>query len=509
MNSNFNKNRIAKNTILLYLRMVFTIFINLLATRLTLQNLGVEDLGIYGVVGSMVTFCTIFNNGLLSAIQRFITFETGREKGDVNRVFCSSLNITFIMSLITFLLVESIGLWFLYNYLNIPSEKRPVAFWVLQFSFVTLVMTLLSIPYNSMIIANEKMEVFAIISILQVIINCTCAFIISLLNGNRLFVYALLMMSGSVFIRVLYQRYCKTHFKDAHYHYGIDKESIKKIAKFAGVTSISGIMQVFSMQGLVFVMNIFFGVATNAVYSISNQVKQSLISFSYNIYKAISPQITKTYANKEYEHYKQLVYTGSKAEAIMNYFIMIPLLFKTKYILSLWLGEVPDFLVEFTRIILFSNLAYAVIAPFNDAVYATNKIAKYQIIPEMVYILVLPFCYITNRTFVDPIVMVTIIVLFDILICAMRMWISCNVTMLKKRDTFINVIFPSLVVGVISSASCYVINLLLCEDNIISLLSLFLLNSFALMGIVVAVGLNKQERILLFQMIKIVYGRLR
>ncbi len=509
MSSNFNKNRIAKNTILLYLRMVFTIFINLLATRLTLQNLGVEDLGIYGVVGSLVTFCTILNNGLLSAIQRFITFETGRKNGDVNRVFCSSLNLTFVMSLITLLLVETIGLWMLFHYLNIPSEKLSVAFWVLQFSLVTCIMTLLSIPYNSLIIANEKIDVFAIISILQVIINCTCAFVLSYLNGNRLIVYALLMMFGSVFIRILYQRYCITHFSAAHYHPGIDKESIKKIARFAGVTSFSGILQVISMQGLVFVMNFFFGVAINAVYSISNQVKQSLISFSYNIYKAISPQITKTYANKEYEHYKQLVYTGSKAEAIMNYFIMIPLLFKTKYILSLWLGEVPDHLVEFTRIILFSNLAYAVIAPFYDAVFATNNIAKFQIIPEMVYILVLPLCYIINKAFVNPVIMMIIIVFFDITICAMRMWISCNVTMLKKRDVFRNVILPSLVVGIVSSASCYVINILLPEDTIITLLSLLLLNSIVLMGIVVVVGLNKQERILIFQIIKKVCGRVR
>lgn len=507
MNSNFNKNRIAKNTILLYMRMVFTIFINLYATRLTLQNLGVEDLGIYGVVGSLVTFCTILNNGLLSAIQRFIAFETGRKDGNVNRVFCSSLNIILIMSLVTIILVETIGIWVLYHYLNIPPEKLSVAFWVLQFSLGVCVTTLLSIPYNALIIANEKMDVFAIISILQVIINCTCAYVLSLLCGSRLFYYALLMMSGSVFIWFLYQRYCTNHFKEAHYHFGIDKDSIKQIATFAGVTSFAGIMQVASIQGLVFIMNIYFGVAVNAVYTIANQVKQSLISFSYNIYKAISPQITKTYANKEYEHYTQLVYSGSKAEVLMNYFVMIPLLFKAKYILSLWLGEVPDYLVDFTRIILFSNLAYASIAPFYDAVFATNKIAKFQIIPEIVYVLVLPLCYLLNAVFKNPIYMMLSIVAFDILICAIRMWISCEVTILGKSETFKKVVVPSVVVGFISCAVCYVITFLFPDENLISLLVILLLNSIFLIAVIFLIGLNKNEKFLVLQIAKKMYGR--
>lgn len=489
--------------------MVFTMFINLYATRLILKNLGVEDLGIYGVVGSLVTFCTILNNGLTSAIQRFIAFETGKRDGNVNRVFCSSLNIILFMSLVTIILVETIGLWVLYNYLNIPSEKLSVAFWVMQFSLGICVMTLLCIPYNALIIANEKMDVFAVISILQVVINCTCAYALSLLSGNRLFYYALLMMSGSVFIWFLYQRYCTTQFKEAHYHFVIDKDSIRQIATFAGVTSFSGIMQVTSMQGLVFIMNIYFGVTINAVYTIANQVKQSLISFSYNIYKAISPQITKTYANKEYEHYTQLVYSGSKAEVLMNYFVMIPLLFKAEYILSLWLGEVPNYLVDFTRIILFSNLAYASIAPFNDAVFATNKIAKFQIFPEIVYVLVLPLCYLLNITFKNPIYMMLSIVVFDVLICAIRMWISCEVTILKISDTFKKVIAPSIAVGIISCAGCYVINLLLPDNNIISLLAMLLSNSIILLAVIFLIGLNIQEKLLVIKIVKKMHERVR
>jgi len=281
-----------------------------------------------------------------------------------------------------------------------------------------------------------------------------------------------------------------------------------KIAKFASITSFSGIMQVISIQGLVFILNIFFGVAINAVYSIANQVKQSLISFSYNIYKAISPQITKTFANKEYNHYKQLVYTGSKAEAFMNFYIMIPLLFKTKYILSLWLGDVPNYLVDFTQVILFSNLAYAVIAPFYDAVYATNQITRFQILPEIIYLLVLPISYFLNTKFNNPVLMMAIIVVFDIVICSIRMWVACRVTILSEIDTLKKVVFPLIVVGGISCVFCYMLSPVLQMDTVISLITLLLFNGVFLTAIIYFVGLNNQEKSIIKQIAFKMYGKI-
>ena len=313
MSDNFNKNRIIKNSLLLYVRMLFTMWINLYATRLVLQNLGVEDMGVYGVVGSIVSIFSVFTGGITSAVQRFITFETGLKEGNVNKVFCSSLNVIFILAGILLIILESIGLWFFYTKINIPEASKNAAFWVFQFSILTCLINLVSIPYNALIIAKEKMNAFAFISIIQVILNCMAAYFISLLN-DRLLWYALFMLLASFIVRLSYQVYCRIHFPESHYQRGIDKVLLKEIGKYTGVSTTSGVLQMISGQGLTLVINWTSGVALNAVYNIALQLKNSILSFAMNLFKAIAPQITKTYANGEMEHYKTLVYTGSKLD---------------------------------------------------------------------------------------------------------------------------------------------------------------------------------------------------
>jgi O-antigen/teichoic acid export membrane protein len=207
MSDNFNKNRIIKNSLLLYVRMLFTMWINLYATRLVLQNLGVEDMGVYGVVGSIVSIFSVFTGGITGAVQRFITFEAGLKEGNVNKVFCSSLNVIFILAGILLVVLESAGLWFFYNKINIPEASREAAFWVFQFSILTCLINLLSIPYNALIIAHEKMNAFAGISIIQVILNCASAYLISFFD-SRLLLYALFMAIASLFVQATYFIYC-------------------------------------------------------------------------------------------------------------------------------------------------------------------------------------------------------------------------------------------------------------------------------------------------------------
>ena len=197
MSDNFNKNRLAKNTILLYVRMLFTMWLNLYTTRLTLANLGVEDMGIYGVVGSIVSMFAVFSGGMGNAVQRFLTYEIGRDNGDPNKVFCSCLNVIFLLSGIIFILLEVGGLWFLHTKINIPAESMDVAQWVFQISVLTCIVNLISIPYNSLIVAHEKMNAFAAISILQVILTCASAYCLSYFPTGRLLIYAISQISGS------------------------------------------------------------------------------------------------------------------------------------------------------------------------------------------------------------------------------------------------------------------------------------------------------------------------
>ena len=267
MSDNFNKNRIIKNSLLLYVRMLFTMWLNLWTTRLVLANLGVEDMGVYGVVGSIVGLATVFTGGVTNAVQRFITFESGKTDGNTNLVFCTSLNVIFLLSVVVFILLESVGVYMLYYSVNIPANSMNAASWVLQLSILTCVVNLISIPYNALVIAHERMNAFAVISILQVVLTFCAVYTLSWFD-NRLLVYGIMMATVSIIIRIFYQIYCHYKFDESRYHFIIDKEQLKQLGKFTGVSTASGAIQIVSSQGIIFVINWTFGVAINAVYNI-------------------------------------------------------------------------------------------------------------------------------------------------------------------------------------------------------------------------------------------------
>lgn len=501
MSDNFNKSRILKNSLLLYVRMLFTMWLNLYTTRLVLTNLGVEDMGVYGVVGSITTLFTVFLSGITSAIQRFITFELGKKEGNINNVFCTSLNVLFIAAIILFILLEVVGVWILNNKINIPKNATNAAFYVFQLSIFTCIVNLISIPYNALIIAHEKMNAFAIISIIQVVLTCVSAYYLSAFETNRLFIYALSMTIISLLIRLIYQIYCHLKFRETKYRLLIDKTLFSEISKYAGISTTSSILQLIANQGITFVINWTFGVAINAVYNIALQLKNSILSFSLNLLKAISPQITKTYASGELDAHKKLVYTGSKMEVFLIYIIMIPFLFKTEYIMKLWLGNTPEYTVAFVQCIVFISLTYSAFEPIRTSVLATGRITNFMIIPDSFYILVLPISYIVNKVFNNPSYMIATVVLMDITTCILRIYLASKVTIIKNIEFSKKVIFPCFKVGSISSILCYLLSKII-SDNIIGLLILVLTNFVLLLILVYFLGINNQEKLYINKIIK-------
>ena len=493
MSDNFNKNRLAKNTILLYVRMLFTMWLNLYTTRLTLANLGVEDMGIYGVVGSIVSMFAVFSSGMGNAVQRFLTYEIGRDNGDPNKVFCSCLNVIFLLSGIIFILLEAGGLWFLHTKINIPAESMDAAQWVFQISVLTCIVNLISIPYNSLIVAHEKMNAFAAISILQVILTCASAYCLSYFPTGRLLIYAILMATISILIRRAYQIYCHRKFPEVHYHMIIDKNQIMQIGKFAGISSASGALQVLSSQGFILVINLTFGVAINAVYTISMQLKNSVLSFAQNLQRAIAPQITKTYANGELDIHKKLVYAGSKFQVFLIFFIMIPFLFQTEYIMQLWLGNVPPYAVTYAQGTIFLSLTYASFETIRTAVYATGNITKFMIWPEAIYLLVLPISYYTGIITNNPNDLIIAMVLYEIFVCTIRVWIASKVSIIKINELLKKVIKPCFCVAVAALFICKIITLFI-PQTIWGLISILCLNSISLSLIIIVIGLSKQEK---------------
>lgn len=494
MYDNFNKKRILKNSLLLYVRMLFTMWLNLYATRLVLLNLGIEDMGVYGVIGSIVSLFTVFTSGITSAVQRFITFELGVKNGQPNKVFCSSLNVIFILSAFILIVLEVCGLWMLEYKVSIPETSRSASFWVFQLSVLTCIVNTISIPYNALVIAHEKMNTFAIISIIQVVLNFFAAYSLSLFSNNRLIIYAVLLTIISVLVRFLYQIYCHRKFVESRYRKEIDWETVKQMGKFTGISTISGMIEVISSQGIVFIINIIFGVAINAVYSIALQLKNSIWTFALNVQRAIAPQITKTYANNEIELYKTLVYSGSKLEIYLILLIIIPFLFRTTEIMSLWLGEVSEHMVIFSQSMVFITLLHVAMGPMHEAVLASNRISKYLIVPNMASLLAIPIGYVVGKFTKSPDIFIVTIVIINALSILTRVIYIQQVTVLTIRSMFVKIFIPSIIVAISSTLCCYIFTLFL-DKTLIDILILCILNFISLLIIIPIIGLTKQERL--------------
>lgn len=272
-----NKKRIAKNTLLLYVRMLFLMVISLYTSRVILNALGVNDFGIYNVVGGVVAMFSILSGSLSAAISRFITFELGKKDEEgLKKVFSASVTIQLALSAIIVILIEAVGVWFLNEKMSIPANRMYAANWVLQFSVITFVINLISVPYNATIIAHERMSAFAYISIFEGVGKLAIAFLITLAPFDRLIFYSILMCSIAVAVRLVYGTYCKRHFVECTYHFRWDKELLKRMFGFAGWNFIGATSAILRDQGGNIILNLFFGPAVNAARGIANQVNNAM-----------------------------------------------------------------------------------------------------------------------------------------------------------------------------------------------------------------------------------------
>lgn len=491
----FSKGRILKNSAFLYLRMLFTMWFNLWATRLVLANLGADQMGVYGVVGGIVTMFAVLTAGVTSAVQRFITFEQGRPGGDPGLVFCTSLNVIFVLAFIMLVLLEGVGLWMLGHAVNIPEASRGAAFWVFQFSVVAALVDVVSIPYNALVIAHERMGAFALVSVVKVLLGWGAAFLLGwVVAGNRLVVYAALMAAASIVVRIIYQVYCRLKFAEARYHLVFSRPLFVQMARFTGISTASEALQTLSGQGTILVINWTFGVALNAVYQIAMQLKNAVLSFGLNVFKAIAPQITKTYAEGNTTLHRKLVYSGSKLEFYMILLIFVPFMSKSDYIMQLWLGQVPPYAAAFARCAIFISLAYAWLEPVRTAVLATGRIGRFMIVPEVAYLLlVLPLAYAVGKVAGSPVAMMATIVAMDIVRCALRVGCARRVSFVRWKPFLLQVAAPCLsVLAVATLAACALAPAF--ADTLVGLALFLVVTTIVVALAVITIGVNREER---------------
>ena len=390
-----NNKRIAKNTLLLYFRMIALMLVTLYTSRVVLDALGESDYGIYNVVGGVVAMFSVLSNSLSGAISRFITYELGTgNKEKLSRIFSTSVNIQILMALAIFGLCELIGVWFLNTKMNIPDERMEVANIVLQCSIVTFMVNLVSVPYNATIIAHERMGVFAYISILEAGLKLLVAYLIYISSSDKLMVYALLILGIAILLRLIYGIYCRGHFVEARYRFLLDRPLLKEMTSFAGWNLFGSTAYMLNTQGVNMLINIFFGVGTNAARAIAVQVDSAVTQFVNNFMTAINPQITKSYAAGDRKYLFKLVCRGTKYSFFIMYLFIVPLVLEADTILGIWLKEVPTDTAVFMRMVLFSTLTTLLGNPMYTAIMATGKIRNYQIAVVSAGCLVFPLTWI-------------------------------------------------------------------------------------------------------------------
>lgn len=390
-----NNKRIAKNTLLLYFRMLLIMGVSLFTVRIVLSVLGAIDYGLYNVVGGIVVMLSFLSNTMASASQRFFAFELGRKNYDqLKRTFSMTMNIYGIIAVLILILAETIGLWFLNTQLTIPLERMKAANWVYQFSIFSFMMTMLKVPYNAIIVAHERMNVYAYVSIVEVILKLIIVYLLVLFSYDKLKLYAVLMFAVTTTITLIYRGYCKKQFKECSYHYLWNKKLFKELVGYSGWNLFGSLSGVFKNQGVNILLNIFFGPIVNAARAIAYQISNAINQFVSNFMMATRPQITKYYANNEKENMLNLVFQSSKFSYLLLFMLSMPALLETNYILTLWLKEIPEYVIIFTRLIIITSLIDSLSYALMSAAQATGKIKQYQSTVGGIMLLSLPVSYV-------------------------------------------------------------------------------------------------------------------
>ncbi|WP_302443038.1 lipopolysaccharide biosynthesis protein [Paraprevotella xylaniphila] len=490
-----NNRRIAKNTLLLYFRMLLMIGINLYTSRVILQVLGVEDFGINNVVGGVITMLGFLTGSLAGASSRYITYDLG--KGDMEimkKTFGNILSIHLLLAGLVVVIGETIGLWFMTTQLQIPETRETAAFWVYQFSIISFVLSVISVPYNASIIAHEKMSAFAYISIVDAVLKLLIVYLLLVIPYDKLIVYAALFCCIQIFDRIVYSIYCRKHFEETRSKLSFDKKLFKEIFTFAGWTMNGSLAVIGYTQGINVLLNIFFGPAVNAARGIAVQVQNVTRQFCTNFQMALNPQLTKSYATGDYAHMHRLLKVSSKFSFYLMLLISLPLMLEAPLILKWWLGAVPEHTVNFLRLILCTGILFALSNPIITAVHATGKLKKFQLIEGSMLLSIVPVAYLLLRFFrIPPEHVFLVHILVEICTQYVRIRIVLPLIVMPLREYIADVIKPVLKVGILA---LIIPMLVYCNMNvnIASFLVVCLITACWILLVIYFIGCTKNEQ---------------
>lgn len=482
MDLNNSNKRLAKNTIILNIRLIVTLFISFYSSRLVLKVLGVEDYGLYNLVGGFVSLLAIITSSITGAASRFITVELGRGNiGVLNSTFCSIVNVLMFFSFCVAVFAALFGPWFIVNYLTIPPSKINIAIFVFGCSVFVFVLNMLSVPYTALVTAHEHMDFYAVMSVYDSVSKLMIVILLSYFGEQKLLLYAFLLASAALINRLIYGAYCMRKFQEAKYHFIVDKTKIKQVLSFSfwmGIGSAAGILK--DQAGNV-IINMFFGLLLNASMGIATQIKGIIVQFGNSIGAAITPQITKSFAVNDFNRSIQLTYLYVKVVSLFMLIIAMPFLFETPFILKTWLNIVPNYSVEFVRIMIIVTFLNTISQGFGPLFLANGKIRTYQIIGACIVITYVPLCYLILCNLRNPLVCLLVSLGMEVIL------LFSNYYCLKVQigfpilDFFKNVIGKIFVIVLLSGLFLIMLQLLMKDTSLLRAISTLLLSTVIIM----------------------------
>ena len=492
--SETNNKRIAKNTLLLYARMLLMMIIGLYTSRVILDKLGEVDFGIYNVVGGFVTMFTVVSGAMTTATQRFLSFEIGKGKdGNVKGIFSTMIYIHLFLALIILLLGEGVGVWFLNTHMNFPADRYDAANWVFQLSLLVFIIDVINVPYNGALIAYEKMSAFAYFSIFDAIFKLAICYVITLTPFDKLVVYAVLMALIQLLLLLMYFFYAKCKFKECRFTGKFNKEYGRNVGSFVSWNLIGSLAGIAKEQGVNVVLNMFFGPAVNAARGVAYQVLSKLNGFVANFQMAMNPQIIKTYASAELDDMYKLVFRGAKFSYLLLLTLSLPVVIEAPLILNLWLKEVPNYTVIFLQIAIFTALLNTLSNPLIVTMHATGKVRDYQIVVGGLSLLTLPLVWVALKMGAAPYMAMVIAFAVELICHFARLYMlvrSINFPMMAFiKDVTLRVAvitILSLILPVLAYQSIHI--------TVVRFLSVCILSFFSTLGLGYMLGFNKADR---------------
>lgn len=503
MSTTSDNKRLAKNTILLYGRTLLVMLITLYTSRVVLNALGVNDYGISNIVGGFVGFFSIISGTLIATTQRYLNFELGKKvNSQPQKVFGASMCIHVLLALILFVVLESFGLWFLNNRLNIPVDRLYASNWVFQCSILAFLVSILSTPYTAVIIAHEKMSAFAYISLLDVCLKLGVAYLISCTSSDKLIVYSLLIFGIALIDQLIYWLYAKRHFLEAKFIIVRDKALYKEMFSFASMNFIGAFASILANQGIDIVLNLFFGVAINAARGISNQILNAVVRFVNDFMTALNPQITKEYASGNCEKSRLLCLRGSKFAFFLMMFFAVPLIFRIPYILDLWLGNYPDYTIIFVRCAFILSMMTLLSNPLITEILATGNLTTTTFWIGGIRLLTLPIAYIVFKFGGGPEYGYFTLIGIEMISLFVRLRILEVITKMSFiREFLINVFIRITIVAIVVIILNYILSVTI-PNNFIGLVIYGLISCITSIGTIMIVGLSDLERTTIVEFVK-------